>query len=158
VKLAILLQMTLPGVPCIYYGDEIGLAGNRALGAPFRDCDSRRSFPWQQTDQWDYELLAFTKEATAMRHRYLSLRQGLFQELVVRRNFYSFSRSTGDETLVIAVNTSEEAANLALDQRSLPVGHVLRPVFGDAPPVPLGDDASWNLHIPSRTALVYSVD
>ena len=47
VRLATLLQMTLPGAPCLYYGDEIGLAGGN-------DPDCRRAFPWDET-RWDHE-------------------------------------------------------------------------------------------------------
>jgi cyclomaltodextrinase len=50
VKLAFLFQMAYPGVPCIYYGDEIGLAGG-----PDPDC--RRAFLWDEPETWDRDLL-----------------------------------------------------------------------------------------------------
>ena len=43
-KAAVLMQMTLPGIPCIYYGDEAGLEG---YGDPF----NRRFFPWDNIDE-----------------------------------------------------------------------------------------------------------
>ncbi len=43
--LAALLQMTLPGVPCVYYGDEAGLEG-------FRDPYNRGTFPWEGGDPY----------------------------------------------------------------------------------------------------------
>jgi cyclomaltodextrinase len=43
-RLATLIQMTLPGAPCIYYGDEIGLEGRE-------DPDCRRSYPWDPARQ-----------------------------------------------------------------------------------------------------------
>jgi glycosidase len=39
---AVLFQMTYPGVPCIYYGDEVGMEGGR-------DPDNRRAMPWDET-------------------------------------------------------------------------------------------------------------
>ena len=48
-RLATLFQMTYPGAPSIYYGDEIGLAGGHD---PF----NRAAFPWESTD-WDMDLL-----------------------------------------------------------------------------------------------------
>ena len=47
-RLASLFQMTYPGAPCIYYGDEIGLMGGR-------DPDCRAPFPWDEAD-WDHDL------------------------------------------------------------------------------------------------------
>jgi hypothetical protein len=44
VRLSNLILMTLPGAPCIYYGDEVGLEGNE-------DPDCRRGFPWEQAKQ-----------------------------------------------------------------------------------------------------------
>ncbi len=42
-KLASFLQYTLPGMPCVYYGDEVGMQG-------FEDPLNRRFFPWDNTD------------------------------------------------------------------------------------------------------------
>jgi cyclomaltodextrinase len=49
-RLCVLCQMTMPGAPCIYYGDEIGMS---AAQDPF----CRAAFPWQDQGQWDHELL-----------------------------------------------------------------------------------------------------
>jgi len=57
VKLAVLLQMTLPGAPCIYYGDEIGLAGGESADGSYEDKDARRTFPWHDRGLWDDQLL-----------------------------------------------------------------------------------------------------
>jgi len=46
--LATLFQMTYPGAPCIYYGDEIGLTGGK-------DPDCRKAFPWDES-KWDHDL------------------------------------------------------------------------------------------------------
>lgn len=60
-KLAALFQMTYPGAPIVYYGDEVGLQGRR-------DPDSRRSFPWdpERQDQ-DQDLLAWYRTLIALR-------------------------------------------------------------------------------------------
>jgi glycosidase len=58
-KAAVLMQMTLPGIPCIYYGDEAGMEG-------YSDPFSRRFFPWENIDAdiYDYykKICAFRKE------------------------------------------------------------------------------------------------
>ena len=58
--LAVLLQATLPGAPCVYYGDEIGLEGGN-------DPDCRRAFPWDEAG-WDAVGLAWTRAGLRARH------------------------------------------------------------------------------------------
>ena len=53
VRLATLVQLTLPGAPCIYYGDEIGMAGGH-------DPDCRGAFPTDEA-AWDHELRAYVR-------------------------------------------------------------------------------------------------
>jgi glycosidase len=47
-RLATLFQMTMPGAPSLYYGDEIGMTGG---GGP----DNRRTFPWDDRARWDMD-------------------------------------------------------------------------------------------------------
>jgi len=68
VRLATLLQMTLPGAPCIYYGDEIGMAG-------MMDPDCRRAFPTDAA-AWAREPYAWTADLVALRHSSRALRDG----------------------------------------------------------------------------------
>jgi len=56
-KQAALLQFSLPGIPCIYYGDEVGMEG---YGDPY----CRGTYPWEGGDR---ELLAFYKQLAAVR-------------------------------------------------------------------------------------------
>lgn len=59
-KLATALQFTLPGIPCIYYGDEVGLQG-------FKDPYCRRTYPYGKEDM---DLLSFYKKITAFHKKY----------------------------------------------------------------------------------------
>lgn len=60
-KLALLFQFTVPGIPHIYYGDEVFLDGNK-------DPDNRRPFPWDYEDDKDrMQLLAFYKQIISLR-------------------------------------------------------------------------------------------
>jgi len=67
-RMAFLLQATLPGAPCIYYGDEIGLEGAN-------DPDCRRAFPWDES-AWDQPILAFVRAALRLRQDVAVLRGG----------------------------------------------------------------------------------
>jgi len=72
-RLATLIQMTLPGAPCIYYGDEVGLEGRE-------DPDCRRAFPWDPVNQ-DRGLRDFVAGLIALRTEHPVLRRGRFELL-----------------------------------------------------------------------------
>ena len=72
-RLATLIQMTLPGAPCVYYGDEVGLEGRG-------DPDCRRAYPWDVVRQ-DRRLRDFVAGLTALRHANPALRRGRFELL-----------------------------------------------------------------------------
>lgn len=104
-KLAALWQMTFPGVPCIYYGDEAGLTGGN-------DPENRRTFPWGREDA---ELLAWYKKITALRGKYGMLRTGDWHSLVLHPEVYGYIRETPENTAVILLNRSLQEVFLRLD-------------------------------------------
>ena len=71
---AIGIQMTWPGAPTVYYGDEAGVCG-------FTDPDNRRTYPWGNEDR---ELLSFYKKMIAIHKKYKILSRGL-TEIPVER-------------------------------------------------------------------------
>ncbi|NJL00775.1 MAG: DUF3459 domain-containing protein [Spirulinaceae cyanobacterium RM2_2_10] len=105
VELATLLQMTFPGAPCIYYGDEVGLPG--AL-----DPDSRRSFPAEA--DWDHDLLQVHKDLIALRRQYPALRTGDYRTLYTKGLVYGCERALDGSRLAIFVNAGETAATVTL--------------------------------------------
>ncbi|WP_422930578.1 glycoside hydrolase family 13 protein [Singulisphaera sp. PoT] len=98
-RLATLFQMTYPGAPSIYYGDEIGMAGSH-------DPDNRRAFPWYQPDSWDRDLLHDFQRYIALRHARPSLRRGTFRFLLADGDVSVHARQLGSETVVVAINAS----------------------------------------------------
>lgn len=82
VKLLMTWQMTMPGAPCIYYGDEAGQTGGK-------DPDNRRTYPWGHEDE---ELLAYTKELTMLRSSHDALRTGRFVPLYADRDVFAYAR------------------------------------------------------------------
>ena len=85
-KLACLLQMTFPGVPCIYYGDEAGLSG-------YRDPFNRATYPWGRED---HNILAWFKKVIDLRKRIDALRTGEFVPVYVDVDVYGFVRRIKD--------------------------------------------------------------
>ena len=91
-RLATLLQMTYPGAPCIYYGDEIALRGTKRYDRPHRDQDARWPFPWHDEESWDREMLEYFRAAVALRHTHPVLRDGHFTQLYAVDQQYAFAR------------------------------------------------------------------
>jgi glycosidase len=105
-ELAVLLQATLPGAPCIYYGDEVGVMGGI-------DPDSRRAFPWDAA-QWDGELYASVRATVALRHAEPALRADEVVLASAAGAALAYQRVGQDRRLAVAVNAGEELARLAL--------------------------------------------
>lgn len=106
-RLATLFQMTYPGAPSIYYGDEIGM-----VGGPDPDC--RRAFPWDRT-RWDEELRADFRRFVALRHEHPVLRYGRFTTLYAKGWVYAFLRQDDEETFVVVMNAGNAATEVEID-------------------------------------------
>ncbi len=98
VRLAFLLQMTAPGAPCIYYGDEVGLTGGH-------DPDCRAAFPWDES-RWDHALRDHVRQLIGLRHALPPLRRGDWVHMHISRkqNTYVFARRYQGETALVALN------------------------------------------------------
>ncbi len=105
-RLATLFQMTFPGAPCVYYGDEIGLEGRH-------DPDCRRAFPWDESC-WDADLLDWFRRCITLRHAHPALRRGTFHRLYADATTYAFARRLGQETLLVALNAGDTPAQVTL--------------------------------------------
>ncbi len=81
---AITLQMTLPGVPMIYYGDEIGMEGGS-------DPDCRRPMIWDRS-RWNMPIYEATRKLILLRREHPALRTGSFEPLRVFNGVYAYAR------------------------------------------------------------------
>jgi glycosidase len=107
VHLATLLQMTLPGAPCIYYGDEIGMVGHQ-------DPDNRRAFPWDR-GQWDSGLRGLVRSLVWLRRRHRALRDGQFRWLGSSGGAIAYLRADEVDAFVVACNAGDASESLRLD-------------------------------------------
>jgi cyclomaltodextrinase len=123
-RLATFFQMTYPGAPSLYYGDEIGLEGRR-------DPDCRRAFPWDEK-RWDSTLSNHIKSCIALRRAHPALRRGEYTPLHSSDGVYVFGRRLQNETLIVALNVSPavRAPRIKIDNYLTP-GQNLRPVWSD---------------------------
>jgi len=103
--LAILLQMTVPGCPAVFYGDEVGLEGKNDPGC-------RLAMEWNPEKQ-NRALLHRFQKLIAIRRSSESLTSGDFHSLLCddENNVYIFARTCRDETTVVAVNAGDAVWN-----------------------------------------------
>ena len=124
-RLVAMVQFTFPGVPCMYYGDEIGLTNEAGF-------DSRNCFPWDE-QQWDQETLEFYRKLIALRRGSLALARGEFEVLHYEQDLLVFARVLGDEWVLVTANRSETPhPPLRLDLPALNLGdeREFLPLFG----------------------------
>ncbi len=144
VRMATLLQVALPGAPCIYYGDEIGLSGGN-------DPACRAGFPWAEA-RWETSLRDSVKALLSLRHAEPGLRDGRLSILGASETAVAIERGEGSSRFVVAANAGTEPARLDLwiaDAATGAGGH-LAPVglsgFGGVAECPIVDSrASMDL-------------
>lgn len=97
-KEAVVMQMTWPGAPTIYYGDEAGVCG-------WTDPDNRRTYPWGHED---VELIEFHRDAIRIHKENPALRRGSFKTLHGEYNVISYGRFLEDNVLAMIINNNGE--------------------------------------------------
>ena len=104
-KLATLLQFSLPGVPCVYYGDEAGMEG-------YRDPFNRATYPWGHEDP---DLLDWYRRLGACRRACAAFAQGEIVPLMTAEELVAYERRDGDSRLICAVNRGDTERTVLLD-------------------------------------------
>lgn len=102
--LAAVLQFTMPGSPCIYYGDEAGMQG-------YEDPLNRGTYPWGKEDE---EVLAFYKTLTRVRTEYEPLKKGELRFLIASGSILVFKRSYREEEIVTLINRDKDPREITL--------------------------------------------
>jgi len=97
-KLAVALQFTLPGVPCVYYGDEAGMEGG---ADPF----CRICYPWGDEDK---TLVEWYSTLANLRVEQIALTNGEYELRQADENVFAFTRGNGKEQILVVVNNSEQ--------------------------------------------------
>jgi cyclomaltodextrinase / maltogenic alpha-amylase / neopullulanase len=106
-RLCVLFQMVMPGAPCIYYGDEIGLSGET-------DPYCRAAFPWDDQDSWNQSLLQHYRKAVRLRRQHVALQDGSHRTVYAQDGVYGCIRSTPTETLLALFNANRKQAKITL--------------------------------------------
>ncbi len=146
-RMAQVLQFTLPGSPCIYYGVELGMTGGE-------DPEQRGPMRWDLVTD-DNEQLEWTKKLIAMRNECRSLRIGEFLHLN-SEHLMAFMRTTDyveDLAIVVANPSDEEATDLLMirDSKIMSYTRFVDQLSGDAFDCMAG---TLTIKVPARTVYV----
>ncbi len=104
-KIASLMQYTIMGVPCIYYGDEVGLEGDN-------DPYNRRCFPWNNIDE---EVLNWYKTLAKIRQNPV-FKQGDFNILYSGEGVIVYERIDEDNRVLVLINNGKYPYEARIDR------------------------------------------
>jgi alpha-glucosidase len=110
-KLGVVLLMTYPGVPCVYYGDEIGMVGEN-------DPYNRACMIWDES-QWDEEMRAHYQKLIALHKSSHALREGGYQQLFAEQGLIVYQRQSSEQRLIVVGYRGPDT----LESITVPVWH-----------------------------------
>lgn len=144
--LALLFQFTYPGVPVIYYGDEIGITGEK-------DPDCRKTMVWDET-HWDREIYGTVKNLIHLRRTRSVLQRGRYEPAVITPDgLFGYWRTLPDARMLVLFNRTEQLQHI-----SLPVAADFRgnwkTVYPHAGASTLVGER-WNLALPPRMGMIW---
>jgi len=120
--------MTIPGLPVIYYGDEIGMPGGN-------DPDSRRMMRFEELNEHEMQVRETVKTLTQLRAGELPLIYGDFESLLVTDQTYAYCRTYFDQIVIVVMNKDESAKKLTFELPERFVNIVAVSHFGSMPEV-----------------------
>lgn len=118
---AVVIQMTWPGAPAVYYGDEAGVCG-------FTDPDNRRTYPWGYEDT---ELIAFHKEIIKIHKSCPELRTGSIKCLDMDYNYLAYGRFKENSQTIVLINNNDHelSKRVSVWETGVPKEAVLTEIF-----------------------------
>lgn len=139
-------QLTMPGAPCIYYGDEVGVEGSK-------DPDNRRTYPWGRENK---SLLSWYRKLLTLRNENVALQTGRFVPLYAEGDVYVycryieggadvFGKAAPDGFFIIALNRNQaEARCFTVTTDGLAYGELVDVLHPGSSPVPT---VNGNFHL-----------
>ena len=157
------LTLTLRGIPEIYYGDEIGMAGGG-------DPDNRRDFPggWKEDGRNAFaengrtaeqqQIFAAVQKLLRLRHEHGALRNGRQFHLYSDDESYVFLRQTDDERVVVSFNNSAKQRALTIPQASTPAAEAIRArvLYGEGSADATGKEL--RITTPAQSVSIFALD
>ena len=147
-QLVVLGQMTMPGAPNVYYGDEVGLSAGS-------DPSCREAFPWDKPESWDNSLREFYRSVITLRNSHQVLRIGDFGFIHAKDKVTAYRRRLGNVEAIVAFNAGKTSQPVNLSAQEL--GHSAYSVIwplGNGSSSMVRNDAGLAVEIPPQSAVI----
>lgn len=111
VRLMYIFQLSFIGTPCLYYGDEIGMAGENDPGC-------RACMEWDPSNQ-DQDLFKFVQQLISMRKTYDAFGNGTtfkFLDTEEQGNIVVYVKETKEERLIFVLNNSDQVYSIEISE------------------------------------------
>lgn len=120
-KLALVFLMTSRGIPQLYYGDELAMAGGY-------DPDNRRDMTWERLDpavmtdeaRRARDMLSFTRRLIQLRRQSPALCWGMWSVLYVTPSLLVFVRFALDDVVIVCLNKAATGVDVFVPVQSSP--------------------------------------
>ena len=149
------MLMTMPGVPCLFYGDELGLQG---YGDPF----CRRTFPWDDMDSVDpdAQMRSWIKSLATLRKSTRALSVGDIESIYSIGNIYGYIRSDKDERYTVLVNFENTARDIRLDISRYNIKEMTAVLHDDdcVKTSNFSDDGIFYIKLPAQSIVIYKCE
>ncbi len=114
----IALQMSYPGVPSIFHGDEIGLLGDTGE-------DARRPMPWDKTDTWDHDFFNEVRAIISIRKSSDAIARGGLRFIAVEKEYFAFLRESVKEKILVVIFRKKGKVSIPLDSFGIKLDETL---------------------------------
>ncbi|MGD6817681.1 alpha-amylase family glycosyl hydrolase [Metabacillus sp. 113a] len=144
-KLGLTYLLTAPGIPIVYYGSEIALDGAE-------DPDNRRMMEFRA----DKELITYVTKLNRIRDHETALVKGKMEKLYDQNGMTVFKRTYKDETVVVAINNTDQTAGATIPSGDLQTGRELRGYLNGG--LVKEENNSYELVLDRETAEIYKLE
>lgn len=142
------MLMTFPGIPCIYYGDEVGIWGENTTTE-----GARYPMQWER-EKWDMEIFNTYRTMIALRNSEEVLKKGSFKIMTADEGVFSFARFNEKEAILFISSQDDEAIEIDVPLGSLGEINCFEVIYGSESKISIEDGRLKADFKPEETKLI----